>query len=336
MVVSETEMRAAVIYGPRDLRLERRPAPRPTSGEIVIRTLVASICNATDVHIWEGSIGEDLRPPYPHVLGHERAGVVVAVGDGVAGYAEGDRVACWAKMDGAFGEYDVLRPGQVPMVKLGDRVSDDAASLLEFVGASLRGVHAAALRPGERVLVLGQGVQGLVLAQEAKLLGAGLVVAVDVLPFRLEMGRSLGVDASLDLGTREQGQALAELREIAGGEVDIVIDAAGGARWQGGNVVNLALELLRWGGRYLMYALPTRDLEINARLVAIKGINFKGIDTPPHEVDRLLALGEQWVAEGRLRLAELVTHRVPLDRIDEGLALCRDRAGEVLKVMVDI
>ena len=79
-------MRAAVIHGPEQLRLEERPVPEPGPGELVIRTLVASICNATDVHIWEGRLGEELRPPFPHVLGHERAGRVVAVaGDAVAG-----------------------------------------------------------------------------------------------------------------------------------------------------------------------------------------------------------------------------------------------------------
>lgn len=329
-------MRAAVIHGPRDVRLERRAVPVPGPGEVVIRTLAASICNATDVHIWEGRVGEDLRPPFPHVLGHERAGQVVAVGEGVTGYAVGDRVACWAKMDGAFGEYDLLRPGRYPTVRLSDAVSNDAGSLLEFVGATLRCLHAARLAPGERVLILGQGVQGLVLVQEAKLLGAGLVAALDLIPWRLEQGRALGSDIAYDLSDRSYDQALADLRATTGGEFDLVIDAAGAGRWPGGNSINLALELLRWAGRYVIYGLPTEDVEVNVRLVGVKGVTVKGIDTPPHEVTRLLAVGERWVAEGRLRLEELITHRFPLDRIEEGLAMCRDRPQEVLKVMVDL
>lgn len=329
-------MRAAVIHGPGDLRIERVADPAPGPGEVVIRTLAASICNATDVHIWEGLVGEELRPPYPHVLGHERSGEVVAVGEGVRGLSVGDRVACWAKMDGAFGEYDVLRPWQYPTVKLGPSVSDDAGSLLEFVGATLRCIHASGLAPGERVLILGQGVQGLVLAQEAKLLGAGLVAAVDMIPFRLEKGRALGCDLVYDLSGKDYEEALVELRDAAGGDFDLVIDASGRGGWEGGNSVNLALELLRWGGRYVVYGLPTRDVEVNARLIGMKGITFKGIDTPPQEVNRLLLLGERWVAEGRLRLEGLVTHRVPLDRVEDGILLCRDRPGEVLKVMVDL
>jgi len=86
----------------------------------------------------------------------------------------------------------------------------------------------------------------------------------------------------------------------------------------------------------VVYGLPTRDVEVNARLIGMKGITFKGIDTPPQEVNRLLLLGERWVAEGRLRLEGLVTHRVPLDRVEDGILLCRDRPGEVLKVMVDL
>ncbi|HEX7118115.1 MAG TPA: zinc-binding dehydrogenase [Longimicrobiales bacterium] len=328
-------MRAAVLHGPGDLRVEDVAVPEPGPGEIAIRTLAASICNATDVHIWEGAVGEELRPPYPHVLGHERAGVVVAVGAGVTEFGVGDRVACWAKMDGAFGEYDVLRPWQYPTVKLSDGISNDAGSLLEFVGATLRCIHAAGLRPGERVLVLGQGVQGLVLAQEARLLGAGSVTAVDLLASRLERSRALGCDVAYDLSGKRYDEALADLRDAVGGEVDLVIDASGRGAWEGGNSVNLGLELLRWAGRYIVYGLPTRDVPVNARMIGMKGITFKGIDTPPHEVKPLLALGERWVAEGRLALESLVTHRVPLARVAEGLALCRDRPAEVLKVMVE-
>ena len=330
-------MRAAVIHGPEQLRLEERPVPEPGPGELVIRTLVASICNATDVHIWEGRLGEELRPPFPHVLGHERAGRVVAVGDGVQGFAPGDRVACWAKMDGAFGDYDVLRPWQYPTVRLSKGISDDAASLMEVVAATMRGIHAAGVRPGDRVIVLGQGAQGIVLAQQARLLGAATVVGVDPLPFRLERARRVAVDAALDPTALTQRQVADELCALLGGEADLVVDALGGAGlWEGGNVRDAALEALRWAGRYLVYGLPPDDVPLNIRLVAMKGIGLKGIDTPPHEVPRLMALGERWVADGRMALEELVTHRVPLERVADGLELCRSRPGEVLKVMVDL
>lgn len=329
-------MRAAVIHGPEDLRIEERERPRPGAGEILIRTRSASICNATDVHIWEGALGEELRPAFPHVLGHERCGEVVEVGDGVTEFAPGDRVGCWAKMDGAFAEYDVLRPWQYPLVRLSERVSDDAGSLLEFVGATLRALHAARVRPGDRVLILGMGVQGLVLAQEARLLGAARVAGVDLLPSRLARARELGVDPAYDLSGRSEAQALAELRQAVGGEVELVIDATGRGTWPGGSTINLGLELLRWAGQYLVYALPTEDVRLNARLIGTKGISFRGIDTPPHEVGPLLQLGERWVADGALKLEELVTHRVPLERVAEGLTLCRDRPADVLKVMVDL
>lgn len=329
-------MRAAVIHGARDLRNERLPEREPGRGEILIRTLKASICNATDVHIWEGELGEELRPPFPHVLGHERSGEVVAVGEGVKDFVPGDRVGLWAKMDGAFAEYDVLRPWEYPLVRLSDAVSDDAGSLLEFVGATLRALHSARLRAGERVLVLGQGVQGMMLAQEARLMGASRVVGVDLLPFRLRKAEAMGLDVGYDLTGKGFAQARDELRDALGGEADLVIDATGKGRWEGGNSIDLALELLRWAGRFLVYALPTRNVELNARLIGMKGITFQGIDTPPHEVGALMRLGERWVAEGRLRLEELITHRVPLERVEEGLKLCRDRPGEVLKVMVEM
>lgn len=331
-----SSMRAAVIHGPGDLRIEDRPPPRPGGGEILIRTLAASICNATDVHIWEGELEEGIRPPFPHILGHERCGEVVELGDGVTGFSPGDRIALWAKMDGAFAEFDVLPVWRYPVVQLGAEVSDDAGSLLEFVGATLRALHSARLRPGERVLVLGLGVQGMMLSQEAKLLGAARVVGVDLLPFRLDHARRMGVDVAFDLSGQSEPAAYAALREALGGEADLVIDATGKDRWDGGSSINLALRLLRWSGRLVLYALPTREVRIDTRLVAGKGLTVRGIDTPPHEVAPLLELGASWVASGKLRLEELITHRVPLERVEEGLRLCRDRPHEVLKVMVTV
>lgn len=329
-------MRAAVIHGPEQLYVEDVPVPDPGPGELVIQTLVASICNATDVHIWEGRLGEELRPPFPHVLGHERAGRVVAVGDGVQGYALGDRVACWAKMDGAFGEYDLIRPWQYPTVRLSDAISDDAASLMEVVGATMRGIHSAAIRPGDRVVVLGQGVQGMVLARLAQLVGAEAVLGIDALPFRLERARELAADHVLDPSGMTSARVTEAVRSAFGGECDVVIDALGGGASDGANVRDAALDALRWAGRYLVYGLPPDDVPLNLRLVAMKGLTLKGIDTPPHEVARLMGLGEHWVAEGKLPLERLITHRVPLEKIVDGLELCRSRPGEVLKVMVDM
>jgi hypothetical protein len=200
-------MRAAVIHGARDLRNVSLPERDPGPGEILIRTLKASICNATDIHIWEGELGEELRPPFPHVLGHERSGEVVAIGDEVEGFAPGDRLGLWAKMDGAFAEYDVLRPWEYPLVKLSEGVSDDAGSLLEFVGATLRALHSARLRPADRVLILGQGVQGIMLAQEARLMGASRVVGVDLLPFRLRTSEAMGLDVGYELSGKSYAQA---------------------------------------------------------------------------------------------------------------------------------
>lgn len=328
-------MKAAVIHGARDLRVEERPVPEAGPDEIVVRTLVASICNATDVHIWEGELGEELRPPFPHVLGHERSGEVVAVGARVRGFRVGDRVACWAKMDGAFAEYDAIRPGQFPTVHVGTALSDRAGAFLEFVAATLRTITAAGPRPGESVAVLGTGVQGLLLALEAKLLGAGRVVAVDPLGSRVERALALGVDAGVVLSGLDQEGALAALREELGRDADLVLDATGSALWPGGNSVDLGLAALRWAGRYVVHALPTADVPVNVRLLSMKGITMKGVDVPPHEVLPLMKVGVRWAAEGRLPLDALETHRVPLDRVEEGLRLCRDAPADVLKVVVE-
>src|SRR5690606_17487941 len=118
---------------------------------------------------------------------------------------------------------------------------------------------------------------------------------------------------------RSFDEAYAEIREATGGEFDLVIDASGKGSWEGGNSINLALELLRWGGRFVAYGLPVRDLEVNLRLVTLKGITLKGIDTPPHEVQRLLALGERLVSAVKLRIDELIIICVALVKDEEVL-----------------
>lgn len=328
-------MKAAVIHGPGDLRVEERAIPEPAAGELLVRTRAASICNATDVHIFEDRIGEDLRPSYPHVLGHERSGEVVAVGESVRGFRVGDRVACWAKMDGAFAEYDVLRPDAYPTVRVDPALSDEAAAFLEFVAATLRTLTAAAVRPGECVVVLGQGVQGLLLALEARLLGARRVVGIDLVAERLERAADLGVDATVNLSGLAQREAVDAVREALGGEADLVVDAAGSATWPGGNSITVGMQSLRWAGRYVMHALPPGDVPINARLLTVRGLTLRGVDVPPQEVRPIMEVGARWAAEGRLPLDDLVTHRVTLDRVEDGLRLCRDRPAEVLKVVVD-
>lgn len=328
-------MKANVVRGAHQLALEELPDPKIEQDEVLVAVRRSSICNATDVHIWEGTFPPDVCPPYPHVLGHECAGEIVEVGSKVDGYQVGDRIGWWCKMTGAHGELNAIKPGSLAVAKLSPHLSWEEGALLEIVGGTMRLFYDSRMRPADRVMVLGMGATGLVLIQEAKLLGAACTLGVDLLRFRLDMATKVGADLAYNLTGVTFEQALADLRGMVE-EVDVVIDAMGNHLWEGGNSIELALWLLRPGGSYEVFGHPTRNTPVNTRVVSGRGIVMKGFSTPMRKTRDLIHLGERWVAEGKLLLEPIVTHHVPLDRLVEGLVLCRDHPDRTLKVVVDV
>lgn len=328
-------MKAAVIEGPRRLTITDVPDPVCQPDEVVIRVFRSSICNATDVHIWQGSFPKEASPPYPHILGHECAGEIVEIGSEVQGWNIGDRVAYWVKMTGAFAEYNSLKINQLAATKLSDAISDDEAPIMEIVGGTLRCMYNNGMQIGDRVLVLGQGPTGLVLLQETKLFGAAYVAAVDVFENRLLKSLELGADFAYNLDGKTYDQASQELRDRVG-KLDFIIDAMGNHRWTGGNAINLGLSLLKRGGTYQIWGHPTEHQPVNTRWVSNENYIMRGFE-PGWDISRkLMRFGERLVADGRIRIKPLITHHLPLRDLQKGLELCRDSLNDTIKVVIDV
>ena len=237
-----TTMRAAVLRGVHDLVLEERPVPVPGPHEVLVQVTSVGTCGS-DVHYYEhGRIG-DFVVRQPLVLGHESGGVVVARGSEASRHAPGQRVSlepgvpcftcaqCRAgrynlcpdmqffatpPVDGAFCEYVVLHEEFAYAVP--DKLSDDAAALLEPLSVGVWSAQKARVGPGTRVLVTGAGPIGLVALQAARVFGASEVVVTDVRPQRLELARSLGA-TTVDVSST----SLAE----AGVEADVLLECSG-------------------------------------------------------------------------------------------------------------
>jgi L-iditol 2-dehydrogenase len=319
----KVHMRVLMYYSNRDLRVEEMPVPRIGPGELLLRVVASGICGS-DVMEWYR------RDKVPLVLGHEVAGDVVEVGEGVEKFRVGDRVAathhvpcntCRYCLSGHHTVCEPLlrgthfHPGgfaeyiRVPAVNV-DRgvfsvpegVSYEEASFMEPLACVLRGQQNARLRPGQTVLVLGSGISGLIHIGLARALGAGLVIAADTIPFRLEKAREMG--AHLALEAREG--LIAKLREANGGRLaDLVILCFDG-------FIPLALKAVERGGTVLFFAgaaegatIPAPINDLFWRTEVTLTSTYAGA---PADCHNALCL----IRAGTVPVQRLVTHRLPL------------------------
>ncbi len=328
-------MKAAVVDSPGSLHIRNVPEPKCSPDEVILKVKYSSICNATDVHIWEGKFPPDVCPPYPHILGHECSGTIVEIGKEVEGWKTGDRVSFWVKMTGAFAEYNAVKINKLAAVKLRDGFDDQVAPVMEIVGGTLRCTYNNGMQIGDVVVVFGQGPTGLMLMQEAKLFGAAVVASVDVFDFRLQKSLELGADYAFNLEGKSQDEAFREIRNVLG-QVDFVIDAMGNHRWRKGNAIDLGLSLLKRGGTYQVFGHPTEDQPFNIRRLSNENITMKGFEPGYHVSRRLIRYGEELVSSGKLKVKEMITHNFPLDELEQGLKMCRDHHNEAIKVVIAV
>ena len=237
-------MRVAMYYNNQDVRLEEMPVPSIGPGELLVRVEASGLCGS-DVMEWYRV------ERAPLVLGHEVAGTVAQVGEGVERYKEGDRMvvthhvpcnACRYCLSGHHTVCDTLRqtsfyPGgfseylRVPALNvdrgvfpLSDQTSFEEASFAEPLACVLRGQRRANLQPGQSVLVLGSGLAGMLHINLARAVGAGRVVATDMVDYRLEAARRFGADVAFSA----KEDVTARLREANDGRLaDLVIVCTG-------------------------------------------------------------------------------------------------------------
>ncbi len=256
-------MKAAVLHGREDLRIEEVPLPPPGPGEVQVRIEAALTCG-TDLKVFRRGYHAKMITP-PAVFGHEFAGVITALGPGVTGWSPGERVVaansapcggcrfCRAGqeqlcddllfLNGAYAEAINVPARLVArnLLRLGARTDFSDAALTEPLACVVLGVEELRLRAGERVLVLGAGPIGLMFAALARHLGCAVTVA-GRRAGRLGAALRLGASQVVDVGA---GDRLAErLREETGGDFDAVVEAVGRPE-----VWEAAPELVRKGGR---------------------------------------------------------------------------------------
>ncbi|MBO0801506.1 MAG: alcohol dehydrogenase catalytic domain-containing protein [Nocardiopsaceae bacterium] len=353
-MASATSMRAAVLFGPGDIRVTTRPVPRPGPDEVLVRVAMCGTCG-TDLKILDGHFPQ--TPPFGEFTpGHEWTGTVAATGETVDEFGPGDRVCIEAHSgcgrcdncltgrytaclnygraakghrasgmtaDGGFAEYAVHHVSA--LYKLPDQLSWEDGVLITTAGTGLYGLDVAGgFVAGQDVVVFGPGPVGLTTVQVLKALGAARVICAGTRPSRLELARRLGADHVIDVRSAD---VAASVLGLTGGEgADLTIDCSGSPA-----VPELFGQVTKRGGKVLVVAFYPSPVTLDLSAIVRKDITLcTSRGEGGNNVKRAVALA----AAAKLRGADLVTHRFALDDIAEAFRVLRERDGDPVKVVV--
>ncbi|MFL5033557.1 MAG: zinc-binding dehydrogenase [Microvirga sp.] len=315
-------MRAAVVTGPGKVRVDDVARPEPGPGQVRLRLAGSGVC-ASNLTPWAGP--EWMRfPTEPGALGHEGWGVIDAVGAGVEGLQAGQPVAALSYH--AYAEYDVADAAAV--VPLPDALAGQPFPG-EPLGCAMNIFRRSEIAPGQTVAIVGIGFLGAILTRLASEAGAR-VIAVSRRPFSLDVARAMGAAETIPMADHEG--IIGAVKELTGGAFcDRVIEAVG-KQWP----LDLSAELTRERGR-LVIAGYHQD---GPRQVNMQLWNWRGFDVVnAHERDPGVAVrgmreAVEAIESGLIDPKLLVTHRYPLDRLDDALNATRDRPGNFVKAVV--
>lgn len=323
------------------------PTPTCGPGQLLLKVLRAGVCG-TDLHIWKWDRWSQSRIKPPITLGHEFVGEVIEIGEGVTGYALGERVSCESHIvcgtclacrtgnahvcentvilgvdvNGGFAQYVAVpainawhAPPNIPL---------EVAGVMEPLGNAVHTAFAVPLSACN-VAVTGCGPIGLFAIGVAKAAGAARVFASDVSPYRLDLARKMNADAVIDVSKENFVERIGAL--TGGRGLDSVLEMSGSPE-----AMRDGLAALRNGGRLSLLGLPKEPFELDwNRLFIFKGVTMHGIIGRRmfetwYQMDNLLA-------SGRLDIRPAITHVMPMEQFNEAVGLLDSgKAGKVVLV----
>jgi L-iditol 2-dehydrogenase len=346
-------MQALVVQEPNVLEIQEKPVPEPGPNEVLARVRSTAICG-TDAHLIRGDYPGFWPPAFPFTPGHEWAGEIVALGPGAGafGWAIGDRIAgtshnaCGACQKCVEGQYNVCenygKPGlhaqyghnaqgvdatyAVHDVKcifrLPDSISFDVGAVIDPASIALHVARRGNIKPGDTVAVTGAGAIGLLAADAALICGAARVIMVGR-GHRLERAGSLGFEM-VDTTSGDPVAAVRELTDSLG--ADVVLECAGVPQ-----TLTWALAMLRRGGRCAMVGIPTQPVEITCQPLVLDELELVGSRASAGEMRRVIP----FIANGRMRAKELITHHFALADYEQALRTFNDRSSGAIKIIVN-
>ncbi|WP_110707765.1 Zn-dependent oxidoreductase [Salinicola sp. CR57] len=338
-------MQAFEVSAPHAFAIGDRPAPSAAPGEVIVDVAYAGICGS-DMHIIHG---DNAFVQFPRITGHEFAGVICAVGDGVDPARVGDRVcidpvvSCGRCYPCRIGRPNVCSAMQVIGVhrnggfaervsvpaanahRIPDDLDLDAAALVEPYSIAANVLSRMDPRPGDRLLVIGAGVIGLTVLQMARALGLEQVIVTDILDERLATARELG--ASHTINGRSEDLEQAVLAATDGEGIPLIADAA--------CVPALLPTMLRMAcpaGRIGLLGFSPTPSELIQLEVIKKELTLVGSRLSNRKFPEVV----EHIATGRLAPKALISHRVPLTEMPGAIDLLENHPEQARKVLVKI
>lgn len=340
-------MKAVVLRGVGDLRLEELPDPRPAEDEALIRVKAAGVCG-TDVHMWEGANTEGT---FPFIPGHEWAGEVVEVGKDIKTFSVGDRVVaevpikcrvcpnCRDGMDpnmcpdfelygfsweypGGMAEYTVSKEER--LFKIPDNVSYEEAALVEPLSVAYHGVWGSGggAAPHDRVAIFGAGPIGLFALLTCKASGAPVIV-IEPQPFRQEMARKLGADVVID---PTLGDVIEQVLAHTGGRgATLVLECSGS-----NGALEASIDAVAKHGRIVLIGQSVgRKIPIEIGKTIFQGVTISGSSGSPYFFPKTLTFMSRRLVD----LTPIITHQFPLTDVLEAFELGK-KATDSAKILL--
>ncbi|MBX5328516.1 MAG: zinc-binding dehydrogenase [Candidatus Bathyarchaeota archaeon] len=336
-------MKAAMLYGVKDLRIEEVEKPKVNTGEVLVKVKAATTCG-TDLKIFQrGYVGKVIK--LPTIFGHEWAGEVVEVGENLEWPTKGMRVRAGNSAPclhctmcqkgkynlcenmiwlwGAYAEY-IKVPARMVLVNMQEipqHVSFEEAAVTEPLACVLHGVEEADVKLGDSVAIIGAGPIGLLHMLTVKKMGVEKAIMIDLVEERLNFAEKLGADETVNAGKTDVIETVRKLTRDYG--ADVVIEAIGlPATWE------QALRLVRKGGTVLEFGgcPPGTEVKVNAEMLHYGEVTVMGaFHTTPLHFRKALNL----IASRTIDVRPLITKKMKLTNITEAFNILSTSKTEI-------
>lgn len=339
-------MQQAVMTQPGAIEFHDVPKPQLKPGEVLIEVKRIGVCGS-DIHVYHG-----LHPytSYPVVQGHEVAGVVAGVGEGVTGFAPGDPVVfmpqvtcgeCYPCRHGMYHICDNLKvmgfqtggaaqeyfPVPAEMVlKLPVTVPMDQAAMVEPISVAVHALSRAGSVEGKKIVVLGAGTIGSLVAQVARASGAADVLVCDISPYKIQKARECGFDHVINLKEADLGQAI--LQYFGPDKADLILECVGVQ-----DTITQAVANARKGSTIIVVGVFGKKPVVDLGLVQDRELSLVGtLMYQKQDYERAIELA----ATGKLRLSPMITHRFAFRDYLDAYHTIEAAKGESMKVMIEV
>lgn len=339
-------MKQAVMTSPGQIEFRQAERPAPPPGYVLMQTRRIGVCGS-DIHVYHG---QHPYTGYPVIQGHEVAGVVAAVGAGVERVAPGDKITftpqvvcgeCYPcehgqyhicenlkvmgfQTDGAAQEYFLLPEWNV--FKLPDDMSLDHAAMIEPIAVAVHALRRGGDIGGRRVLVLGAGTIGNLVAQVAKAFGASAVMSTDISDYKLALAAECGVDFPINTGRDDLNAVI--LRDFGPTRADLILECVGVQE-----TVTQAVACARKGTTIVIVGVFGQKPVVDLGLVQDRELNLVGT-LMYQKPDYQSAI--DLINSGKMRLDRLITHRFPFAQYPAAYETIEAANGHYMKVMIEL